>query len=168
MNNRRSKPVSSCWRSDLEMRTPFLGCAGTMRGGQRRTKAPCANLCLCTMRNLSSLVKQGFASWPKLKAYAEPSSRSRYTRLFVADVAWITDRVHPVHRQPGSAGAVPARRFVQQARSVHVLWRRPQRIHRLSRPGCVTSSPTEYYKGEEETKCQQTHPRFRRTTPNVI
>jgi hypothetical protein len=38
--------------------------------------------------------EQGFASWPKLKAYAEPSSRSRHTRLFVADVAWIADRVH--------------------------------------------------------------------------
>jgi hypothetical protein len=32
--------------------------------------------------------EQGFASWPKLKAYAEPSAHSRHTRLFVADVAW--------------------------------------------------------------------------------
>src|SRR5580698_2729512 len=30
--------------------------------------------------------EQGFASWPKLKAYAEPSSRSRHTRLFIADL----------------------------------------------------------------------------------
>jgi ankyrin repeat protein len=48
--------------------------------------------------------EQGFASWPKLKAYAEPSSRSRHTRLFVADVAWITDRVHGLLRVRSSAG----------------------------------------------------------------
>jgi ankyrin repeat protein len=48
--------------------------------------------------------EQGFASWPKLKAYAEPSSRSRHTRLFVADVAWITDRVHGLLRTRQSAG----------------------------------------------------------------
>jgi hypothetical protein len=30
--------------------------------------------------------EQGFARWPKLKAYAEPSSRSRHTRLFIADL----------------------------------------------------------------------------------
>jgi len=48
--------------------------------------------------------EQGFASWPKLKAYAEPSSRSRHTRLFVADVAWITDRVHGLLRTRDSAG----------------------------------------------------------------
>ena len=48
--------------------------------------------------------EQGFASWPKLKAYAEPSSRSRHTRLFVADVAWITDRVHGLLRTRESAG----------------------------------------------------------------
>lgn len=48
--------------------------------------------------------EQGFASWPKLKAYAEPSSRSRHTRLFVADVAWITDRVHGLLRTRHSAG----------------------------------------------------------------
>lgn len=40
----------------------------------------------------------------KLKAYAEPSSRSRHTRLFVADVAWITDRVHGLLRTRQSAG----------------------------------------------------------------
>ncbi len=48
--------------------------------------------------------EQGFASWPKLKAYAEPSSRSRHTRLFVADVAWITDRVHGLLHTRDSAG----------------------------------------------------------------
>src|SRR5580693_1495107 len=48
--------------------------------------------------------EQGFASWPKLKAYAEPPSRSRHTRLFVADVAWITDRVHGLLRTRQSAG----------------------------------------------------------------
>ena len=48
--------------------------------------------------------EQGFNSWPKLKAYAEPSSRSRHTRLFVADVAWITGRVHGLLRTHDSAG----------------------------------------------------------------
>jgi ankyrin repeat protein len=48
--------------------------------------------------------EQGFASWPKLKAYAEPSAHSRHTRLFVADVAWITDRVHGLLRTRQSAG----------------------------------------------------------------
>jgi ankyrin repeat protein len=48
--------------------------------------------------------EQGFASWPKLKAYAEPSSRSRHTRLFVANLAWITDRVHGLLRTRYSAG----------------------------------------------------------------
>ena len=48
--------------------------------------------------------EQGFASWPKLKAYADPSARSRHTRLFVADVAWITDRVHGLLRTRNSAG----------------------------------------------------------------
>jgi ankyrin repeat protein len=48
--------------------------------------------------------EQGFASWPKLKAYAEPSSNSRHTRLFVADVAWITGRVHGLLRTRQSAG----------------------------------------------------------------
>jgi len=48
--------------------------------------------------------EQGFASWPKLKAYAEPSSRSRNTRLFVADVAWIAERVHGLLRTRQSAG----------------------------------------------------------------
>jgi ankyrin repeat protein len=48
--------------------------------------------------------EQGFASWPKLKAYAEPSSHSRHTRLFVADVGWIADRVQGLLRTRQSAG----------------------------------------------------------------
>ncbi|MEP7354367.1 MAG: ankyrin repeat domain-containing protein [Acidobacteriota bacterium] len=48
--------------------------------------------------------EQGFSSWPKLKAYAEPTSDSRHTRLFVADVAWITDRVRGLMRTKNSAG----------------------------------------------------------------
>jgi ankyrin repeat protein len=48
--------------------------------------------------------EQGFASWPKLKAYVEQSSRSRHTRLFVADVAWIADRVRGLLRTRQSAG----------------------------------------------------------------
>jgi ankyrin repeat protein len=48
--------------------------------------------------------EQGFASWPKLKAYAEPAVHSRQTRLFVADVAWIADRVHGLMRTRQSAG----------------------------------------------------------------
>ena len=48
--------------------------------------------------------EQGFTSWPKLKAYAEPSSRSRHTRLFVADVAWITERVRGLLQTRQSAG----------------------------------------------------------------
>src|SRR6202167_4670418 len=48
--------------------------------------------------------EQGFASWPKLKTYADPSSHSRHTRLFVADVAWITGRVHGLLRTRYSAG----------------------------------------------------------------
>src|SRR6516165_1766342 len=38
--------------------------------------------------------EQGFASWTKLKAYAETSPCPRHTRIFVADVQWITERVH--------------------------------------------------------------------------
>jgi ankyrin repeat protein len=50
--------------------------------------------------------EQGFASWPKLKAYAEPSSSpgSRHTRLFVADLAWITERVRGLLHTRNSAG----------------------------------------------------------------
>ncbi|HLK69486.1 MAG TPA: ankyrin repeat domain-containing protein [Bryobacteraceae bacterium] len=48
--------------------------------------------------------EQGFASWTKLKAYAEPARHSRFTRLFVADVQWIGDRVHGLVRTRQSAG----------------------------------------------------------------
>jgi ankyrin repeat protein len=48
--------------------------------------------------------EQGFASWTKLKTYAEPSSHLRHTRLFVADMAWITDRVRGLMRTRHSAG----------------------------------------------------------------
>lgn len=48
--------------------------------------------------------EQGFASWPKLKAYAEPSPRSRQARLFVADIGWIRERVQGLLRTRQSAG----------------------------------------------------------------
>ena len=48
--------------------------------------------------------EQGFASWTKLKAYAEPSPHARHTRLFVADMQWITDRVQGLLRTRQSAG----------------------------------------------------------------
>jgi len=59
--------------------------------------------------------EQGFASWPKLKAYAEPSPYVRHTRLFVADVHWIADRVHGLVRTRQSAG--PA--ALEQIRTWH-------------------------------------------------
>ncbi|MEZ5351471.1 MAG: ankyrin repeat domain-containing protein [Bryobacteraceae bacterium] len=52
--------------------------------------------------------EQGFVSWTKLKAYAEPSPHSRHTRLFVADMRWITDRVHGLLRTRLSAGPAAA------------------------------------------------------------
>ncbi|WP_162180044.1 ankyrin repeat domain-containing protein [Bryobacter aggregatus] len=48
--------------------------------------------------------EQGFASWPKLKAHADPSSRSVHTRLFETDLGWIKDRVHGLLRTRYSAG----------------------------------------------------------------
>jgi ankyrin repeat protein len=48
--------------------------------------------------------EQGFASWPKLKAYIEPASGSPHTRLFVADLDWITGRVHGLLQTRNSAG----------------------------------------------------------------
>src|SRR5579885_1368837 len=48
--------------------------------------------------------EQGFASWTKLKAYAEAAPDSRHTRLFIADLKWITDRVHGLLRTRQSAG----------------------------------------------------------------
>ena len=63
--------------------------------------------------------EQGFASWPRLKAYADPSSRSRNTRLFVADVAWINERVHGLLRMRQSSG--PA--ALEQIREWHPRFR---------------------------------------------
>ena len=59
--------------------------------------------------------EQGFASWTKLKAYAEPSPEDHHTRLYVADVKWITDRVHGLIRTRQSAG--PA--ALEQIRNWH-------------------------------------------------
>jgi ankyrin repeat protein len=59
--------------------------------------------------------EQGFASWTKLKAYAEPSGDARHARLFVADLQWITDRVHGLLRVRQSAG--PA--ALEQIRNWH-------------------------------------------------
>ncbi len=78
----------------------------------RRHHARWATLDEASVRQLVSLHdaqfvlarEQGFASWPKLKAYAEPSSGSRHTRLFVADMAWIAERVHGLLRTRNSAG----------------------------------------------------------------
>jgi ankyrin repeat protein len=36
--------------------------------------------------------EQGFSSWTKLKAHAQPSSDSRFTHVIVTDMAWIGDR----------------------------------------------------------------------------
>ncbi len=59
--------------------------------------------------------EQGFTSWTKLKTYAEPSPDGRHTRIFVADVKWIADRVHGLLRTRGSAG--PA--ALEQIRTWH-------------------------------------------------
>jgi len=48
--------------------------------------------------------EQGFSSWTKLKAYAEPSPYLRHTRLFVPDVQWINDRARGLLRTRQSAG----------------------------------------------------------------
>jgi ankyrin repeat protein len=48
--------------------------------------------------------EQGFASWTKLKAYAEPSANARHTRLFVTDMQWITERVYGLLQTRQSAG----------------------------------------------------------------
>ena len=48
--------------------------------------------------------EQGFASWTKLKIYAEASPHARHTRLFVADMQWITERVQGLLRTRQSAG----------------------------------------------------------------
>ncbi len=59
--------------------------------------------------------EQGFASWTKLKAYAEPSPHARHTRLFVADVQWLTERARGLLRTRQSAG--PA--ALEQIRAWH-------------------------------------------------
>ncbi len=48
--------------------------------------------------------EQGFASWTKLKAYAEGSANARQSRLFVADMQWLNDRVQGLLRTRRSAG----------------------------------------------------------------
>ena len=48
--------------------------------------------------------EQGFASWTKLKAYAEPSPNARHTRLFVTDMQWIAERVSGLLQTRQSAG----------------------------------------------------------------
>jgi hypothetical protein len=48
--------------------------------------------------------EQGFASWTKLKWYAEPSARDLHTRIYVPDVKWITDRVYGLMQTRRSAG----------------------------------------------------------------
>ncbi len=48
--------------------------------------------------------EQGFASWTKLKAYAELSPSARHTRLFVTDMQWIAERVSGLLQTRQSAG----------------------------------------------------------------
>lgn len=63
--------------------------------------------------------EQGFASWTKLKAYAEASPLARHTRLFVADMQWIMERAHGLLRTRQSAG--PA--ALEQIREWHPRFR---------------------------------------------
>jgi len=48
--------------------------------------------------------EQGFASWTKLKAYAESFPEARHTRLFVLDMQWIEERAHGLLQTRQSAG----------------------------------------------------------------
>jgi len=50
--------------------------------------------------------EQGFATWTRLKTYAEPSAQLRHSRLFVADMRWIADRVHGLLQTRESVGPV--------------------------------------------------------------
>jgi ankyrin repeat protein len=59
--------------------------------------------------------EHGFAGGTRLNSNAQPPSGSRQTRLFVADAAWITERVHGLLRTRQSAG--PA--ALQQIREWH-------------------------------------------------
>ena len=59
--------------------------------------------------------ENGFSSWPKLKAYAEPASESRHTKIFVADVHWLAERAQGLLRTRQSSG--PA--AIEQIRQWH-------------------------------------------------
>jgi ankyrin repeat protein len=59
--------------------------------------------------------EQGFASWTKLKAYAEPAEHARHTRIFVAEPQWIAERACGLLRTRQSAG--PA--ALEQIRAWH-------------------------------------------------
>ena len=48
--------------------------------------------------------EQGFVSWTKLKSYAETAPGGRHSRIFVADMQWIADRVHGLLRTRQSSG----------------------------------------------------------------
>jgi ankyrin repeat protein len=48
--------------------------------------------------------EQGFASWTKLKTYAEPSPHVGHTRIFMPDMQWIAERVQGLLRTRRSAG----------------------------------------------------------------
>ncbi|HVN07044.1 MAG TPA: ankyrin repeat domain-containing protein [Bryobacteraceae bacterium] len=48
--------------------------------------------------------EQAFASWTKLKLYAEAPPGTRHTRLYVAGIEWIADRVQGLLRTRQSAG----------------------------------------------------------------
>jgi hypothetical protein len=48
--------------------------------------------------------EQGFASWTRLKAYADPERALRHTRIFVADIHWMSERVRGLVRTRQSAG----------------------------------------------------------------
>jgi ankyrin repeat protein len=63
--------------------------------------------------------EEGFASWAKLKAYAEPASEAGHTRLFETDLSWMKDRVHGLLRTRHSAG--PA--VLEQIRAWHPRFR---------------------------------------------
>ena len=127
--------------------------------------------------------EQGFASWPKLKAYAEPSSRSRHTRLFVADVSLDhgpCSRLAANARfgRPGSAGTnsrmAPAvfrsERRGDSASSLHrgrcpPGLRKGARLRNLGRP----DDPGEPPRLEPRHSSQRTvHGRLRRTAGRAM
>src|SRR5687767_4850394 len=59
--------------------------------------------------------EQGFASWPKLKAFIVATAHPRHTRLFVTEATWIADRVQGLVRT--HASGVPA--ALEQIREWH-------------------------------------------------